>query len=475
MYSSLVKNLLLFIALTIIAGCEPKEVPEKEANAPFCFDLEEIQTRGKLIALTDKSSSSYFVYKGTPIGFEYDLLKRFSRHIGVNLEMKVVENMDCVIDMLESGEGDVIAANYTVTKDRKNWVNFSDPILNTRQVLIQRLPDNWWTLSRRNLQNSLIADLMEIDGDIIVVRRESSFYPMLSEIVKKSSCPFLIEATTGKSTEDLIKEVADGKVKFTIADENVARLNSAYFNNIHTKTIISDSQHIAWAARSNSVELIDTINSWLHDFKETRAFRAIHMKYFKARSKHKQKVMSDFSSLNGKRISVYDDFIKAESERIGWDWRLVAALIKKESNFNSSVTSSRGAAGLMQLLPNTAAHFGTDSVFNAAQSISAGVSYLSAVIDRWDDEISDSLNLIKFVLASYNAGVGHVQDAARLTQKHGGDPTSWEDVSKFLLKLSDPEFNSDEVVKYGYCRGIEPVNHVEKVIAYWEHYKNGFD
>jgi membrane-bound lytic murein transglycosylase F len=129
----------------------------------------------------------------------------------------------------------------------------------------------------------------------------------------------------------------------------------------------------------------------------------------------------------------------------------------------------------MQLVPNTAAHFGADSIINPQQNLSAGVSYLSAVIERWDDELTDSLNLIKFVLASYNAGVGHVQDAARLAKKNGDNPSDWEAVSPYLLKLSNPEFHTDEVVKYGYCRGIEPVNHVEKVISLWEHYKTGFD
>ena len=468
------KNLLPFIVIFIVAGCQNTKPSKPEAPAPLCFDLEEIVTRGKLIALTDESSSSYFVYKGTPIGFEYDLLKRFAKHIGVQLEMRVVEDLDCVVDMLESGDGDVIAANYTITESREHWLLFSDPILTTNQVLVQPLPAKWWALCRKVLEDSMISDLMEIDGDTIYVRRESSFYPVLLNVVNKSACPFILKPTVGKSTEQLIKEVSQGKIGYTVADENVARLNNNYFPNINVRTVISDSQNIAWAARKNSNELIDSINNWLVDFKKTRAFAAIHMKYFKARTVHKQKVMSDYSSLQGNRISIYDNIIKSESKRIDWDWRLLAALIKKESNFNDSASSNRGASGLMQLVPNTAAHFGADSIFDPQQNIAAGVSYLSDVIDRWDGEISDSLNLIKFVLASYNVGVGHVQDAFRLTEKHGEDPTEWENVSEYLLQLSDPNVYSNEVVRFGYCRGIEPVNHVEKVMSYWEHYKTGF-
>ncbi len=460
-------KLLLIPCLLLLFSCTEKE-PKKQANSPFCRDLEEIIADGKLIALTDESSSSYFVYKGTPIGFEYDLLSRFAKELGVQLEMKVVEDMDCVIEMLENGEGDLIAANYTITDQRKPWVNFSMPILKTHQVLIQN----------RQLSESkphLIKDLMEIDGDTIYVRRESSFFPKLESEVTKSACPYYIKPIANKSTEALIAEVARGNINYTVADENVARLNKAYHPNIDISTIISDTQHIAWAVRKNSTELLDSLNEWVRVFQKGRAFRAIHLKYFKARTAHKHKVMSRFSSINGTMVSEYDELLKEESKRIDWDWRLLAALIKKESNFNPMATSGSGAAGLMQLIPNTAAHFGADSVYHPEQNIQAGVSYLSTVIGRWDDQITDSLELIKFTLASYNVGVAHVQDAQRLAEKYKRNPQKWEDVSHYLLQLSEPEFYNDPVVQYGYCRGVEPINHVEKVLSYGDHYQQGFE
>ncbi len=159
--------------------------------------------------------------------------------------MKVVEDLDCIVDMLESGEGDVIAANYTVTKHRKHWILFSNPILSTSQVLVQPLPDHWWSLSRNALDDSLISDLKEIDGDTIFVRRESSFYSQLLEVLNESACPFTLQATVGKSTEQLIKDVSNGKIDYTVADENVARLNKTYFPNIDITSVISDSQKIA--------------------------------------------------------------------------------------------------------------------------------------------------------------------------------------------------------------------------------------
>jgi len=90
-----VKKLLPLLFILILTGCQKNDAEKIKQPLPLCFDLEEIISRGRIIALTDESSSSYFVYKGTPIGFEYDLLKRFAKHIGVQLEMKVVKDLYC--------------------------------------------------------------------------------------------------------------------------------------------------------------------------------------------------------------------------------------------------------------------------------------------------------------------------------------------------------------------------------------------
>ncbi|GAB5538666.1 MAG: transporter substrate-binding domain-containing protein [Salibacteraceae bacterium] len=422
--------------------------------------------------MTDKSSTSYFIYKGNPVGFEYELLSRFSKAIDVELEMVVVDNLDSIESYLETGEGDIIAANYTVTESRYGTLDFTRALLRTSQVIIQAIPEDWESFSDAQRSQWSIDSITDLAGRTVTVRKQSAFYSSLKAL-QSEDLPFQIE-TSDLSTEELIRAVSDGAIELTVADENVAVLNKTYYPNISIAAPISKPRPIAWAVRKNAPALLDTLNNWLDELLGSKLYPVIHLKYFKARSQHKQRVMSNYSSLSGKRISKYDELLKAASNRIGWDWRLLAAMIRKESNFNDRAVSIVGASGLMQLVPNTAQSFGADSVFDPTQNVHAGVSYIQAVIKRWEGDSLDSLNLIKFTLASYNAGVGHVKDAQALTEFHGGDPKDWSAVSYYLLQLSKPKYFNHPVVKYGYCRGIQPYQYVERVLGYWAHYQIGF-
>ena len=152
-------------------GCKPNDSLKTNKVLPYSYDLDSINSRGHLVALVDNSTTSYFSYKGQPMGFEYELLKRFTETQNIDLEVKVVYSMDEIINMLNEGQGDIVAANITITKDRANLVTFSEPILKTRQVLIQN----------RNNKNK-IKNASELGGRKVHVRRGSSFYDRLKNL-----------------------------------------------------------------------------------------------------------------------------------------------------------------------------------------------------------------------------------------------------------------------------------------------------
>ena len=162
------------------------------------------------------------------MGFEYELLSRFADNLGVALEMKVVEDMDCITEMLENGDGDIIAANYTITEQRKQDVAFSIPILKTRLSLIQKLPENWHQLGRLALDTLMVRDLQDLGGKSIHVRDHSSFYEPLIKLNEDYGVPLTIESVFQETTEELIQQVMKGEIAYTVADENVAILNKAY-------------------------------------------------------------------------------------------------------------------------------------------------------------------------------------------------------------------------------------------------------
>jgi peptidoglycan lytic transglycosylase F len=180
-----------------------------------------------------------------------------------------------------------------------------------------------------------------------------------------------------------------------------------------------------------------------------------------------------FKSINIGRVSKYDDLIREFSLYINWDWRLLASLICQESEFRPDVVSISGAYGLMQIMPVTARNFGIDIKSSPENNMKAGILYINWLYSIFDSRIIDEKERLSFVLASYNAGPGHVLDAMRLAEKNGMDPQKWDgNVAVWLLKKSEPKYYRDSVVKSGYFRGTESVKFVSEVLNRYEHYKN---
>ena len=129
---------LLIVISMLVPSCRTKVKEEVKVAEESITDLPEILKKGKLVVLAENSSTSYFIYRGKKMGFEYELLKEFADELGLELEVKVVHNLDDMISMLNKGEGDLIACNYTYTKERLKEIEFSEPFIKTPQVLIQK-------------------------------------------------------------------------------------------------------------------------------------------------------------------------------------------------------------------------------------------------------------------------------------------------------------------------------------------------
>lgn len=463
----------LFLCLIVLfSACSKPTEKDNEGKKKLANsrDLEEIKETGKLLAIIDNSSTSYFIYKGQPMGFEYELLSRFAQHIDVELEVVKIDELSNMFQALEQNQGDVIAANLTVTKDRREMVDFSEPVLTTHQVLVQR------QLQSADIQQGklLIESPVELMHKKIYVQKASSFYNRLVHLSDEIGGDIEIQEVAGNMTvEQLIEKVANHEIDYTVADEHVAKINKAYYRNIHINTALSLEQKVAWAIRKQSANLQIAINEWLNKFKKTVDFRVIYLKYYGNTVLFRNRMNNHlFTSKSGK-ISNYDDLIKENAQKIGWDWRLLSSMIYQESKFDHSSTSWTGASGLMQLMPNTAAEFGLDSSMTPAQSIETGVKYLKWIDEQFKEKVLDSLERQKFVLAAYNVGLGHVFDAMRLAEKNDLNPQQWDgNTADMLLLKSDPAYYQDTVAHYGYCRGSEPYNYVREIYGRYRDYLN---
>jgi len=180
---------------------------------------------------------------------------------------------------------------------------------------------------------------------------------------------------------------------------------------------------------------------------------------------------SDFFYSTKGKLSIFDDQIKSESNFIKWDWRLLAALIYQESRFDPKVKSESGAYGLMQFMPNTAEYFGIDNEAGPKIQLKMGARYLK-MLENYMVEIKiPEKERLKFVLASYNAGYGHILDARSLARKYGKDPNVWDNNVAFFIQNKD-EFYNDSVVRHGYLRGSETYKYVNDILERYDHYKN---
>ncbi len=442
------------------AGKSPTKEEQKD-QLP-ARDLDSILSDGVLHALIDNSTTSYFVYRGEPMGFEYELLSRFSDDLGIDLAIRPIKNMNAIIDSLIDQKGDIIAANLTVTKDRNEQVLFSSPLIYSPQVLIQRADE------------SLIHTPSEMLGKEIHLRKNSSFYERIQNLSEEVGGEILINEVDGDvSVEELIQQVSTEEIDYTVADEHVAKINRAFYKNLYIKTPVSLEQQIAWAVRKNSPKLIDTLNHWLDAFKKTVDFRVIYLKYYGNTQLYRARVQSKLFTPKSGQISQYDELIKAESKKIGWDWRLISSLIYQESQFDHDAKSWAGAYGLMQLMPETAAAYGVDSTSSPESNIKAGIRYLKWLEEEFTEKVADSSQRKKFVLAAYNVGLGHVYDAIRLASEYNLKADVWEEnVAEMLKNKSKPKYYRNPVAYYGYCRGSEPYYYVSQIMARFEHYKN---
>lgn len=438
-------------------------------------DLPEIKERDTLRAVTGYNPVSYFIYRGEPMGYDYELLQRLAEHLDLKLDVSVVNSINGMFRHLSHGRSDIIAYNLTVTDERAQKVNFTNPLHSTREVLVQKRPDGWRGMGQQAIDDALKRDSTELAGDTILVRNGSAFIKTLEAISSAIEGEIHIkEAEPEVTTEQLIKQVANGEIAYTVADENIATINQAYLPNIDIEMALTKEQPIAWAVNHGSEILRDSVSNWIESQKGTEVYNVIYNKYFKNRRAFRSRVADDLFLAVGGSLSPYDDLIRKYADKIDWDWRLLAALIYQESRFDPHARSWAGAVGLMQLMPRTARAHGAQNITDPEQNIRAGVNLIQWLQDYWEDEIDDPWERQKFVLASYNVGQGHVQDARRLAEKHGADKNVWKDnVQEYMLKKAQKEYYTSDVVRHGYARGTEPVKYVESIYYIYNHYQRG--
>jgi membrane-bound lytic murein transglycosylase F len=499
-YQSLLPFILAALACGFCAGCKRHpSTPTLEAldprdrrsdlpiSAPIQRDLADIQAGGTLTVLAPYNSTSYFIYRGEPFGYEYELLQQFTREQGLQLKMVVVTDMKSIYSLLNSGDGDIAAGRLVPTPEDAGRVAFTHALYRTEPALVQQEapparagkgaekalePGPADQTPEIDIQARLVNQPSELAGQKVTVPEKSPYRRTLVELADQISGDIYVVEMGGEiQDEALAQKVARGEVQFTVMQNNLAELKEAEFKNLKVRPIIGRSHSVTWAVRKNAPALLNRLNDWIERKQNGSLFDRLYQKYFIDRRSYLERVQSKYLTSQTGKLCEYDELLKRYGAELNWDWRMLASQAFQESRFKPDARSWAGATGLLQLMPATAKQYGVQNLLDPEENVQGAVKFLKWLAHYWEDRIPDEQERLKFILASYNCGPGHVDDAQRLTEKYGGNPKSWEDVSYWLLQKSSHQYSTDPVVRFGFCRGLEPVNYVTFILERYNHYK----
>ncbi|HMK73314.1 MAG TPA: transporter substrate-binding domain-containing protein, partial [Myxococcaceae bacterium] len=424
------------------------------ANRRFTGDLDSIVERGELRVITRNNGVSYYLEGGQPRGFHYELASMLAKKLHLRLAMVVPPAHDQMVPWLLEGRGDVIAASYTVTEERARLVAFSRPYLQVQELVVQRASE------------PRLTELSQLEGRRISVRAGSTYAQALARLQPRIHFT-VVMAPEDMETEELIDQVATGKADLTIADSHVLKAELLWRNDVVAAFPLEPDRRfdLAFAVRVGNPQLLAALDSFLKTADRSLEFNLAYKRTFESRP---NQTVPRAELTGAGTVSAYDAIFQKYAPRYGFDWRLTAAQAYQESHFNPKAKSRDGAVGLLQILPRTARSLGFVHLTDPEECTHAGIAYLAELMSQLEPELALHQR-VRFALAAYNAGMGHVTDARRLARELGLDPNRWfGSVEKAMLELQKPVHYRR--ARYGYARGTEPVRYVSQIQTRYEQY-----
>lgn len=409
------------------------------------------------------SPTSYFMYRGETLGFDYRLIKSFCDEKNIVMDIVVAPGLETLVELLDSGHIDIAAYEIPITAEYKRKVHSCGPVSMNSQVLVQPKSDD------------IIRDVTELVGKDIYVERNSKYQFRLENLNEELGGGIRIHTVNRDTliTEDLIQMVSDGSIPLTVVDSDIARINKTYFKNLDITLPISFAQRSAWGVSTDKSWIGDSIDAWLKLDEPRQKYSWLLKRYFELAKN--ENISSSLNFKNGK-ISIYDDLFKKYAKTIDWDWRLIASQGYVESRFDTTVVSWVGARGIMQVMPSTARALGLnpEEIVKPEPNIRTAVEIIRILEKSFQNRISNDVERKKFVVAAYNSGAAHIYDAIAIAKKIGKNPAIWENnVEDALLLKANPDFYNDtSICKYGYFRGRQTCTYVKQVFEIFDKCKN---
>ena len=237
-------------------------------------DLDDVMDDKTLRVVTEYSSIGYFVEDNQIKGFQYELIKRFADSLGLALDFTVEPDLQKSITGVNNGDYDLIMRTLPVTLELKKELNFSEPLIKSQLVLVQRI-------NKKDKDNTPIRGAMDLDSITIYVTPNSPYLMRLKHIEEELGIVIFTKSIPDVDTELLMAMVARGEIDYTIADEFTARFSQSFYPELDIDTQMGFKQFQAWGFSKHSPNLQTAVNAWLKEFTQTKAYRDLYRTYYR--------------------------------------------------------------------------------------------------------------------------------------------------------------------------------------------------
>ncbi|HXU92187.1 MAG TPA: membrane-bound lytic murein transglycosylase MltF [Gallionella sp.] len=398
---------------------------------------------GKLLVIVPDTA------QGSEAEFERELATLFAEHLHSTVEL--LPSSTNKIDRALRRHRAHLAAASLRSEINVSALHFGPTYQTVREQLI---------CNRDHRQPRRLANLQDMS---LAVPAGSA--PEAALIEAKANFPSLKwDTRRNATTDDLIREVADGTLDCTVANENRYASARNYYSNLVATMDIGTPSKLAWAfSRDVDPALFKEAQVFFSRIERDGTLSRLLERYYGHNNRLQTLDAASFVANINQVLPKYRSLFEEAATLTGSDWRLLAALAYQESQWDPLATSFTNVRGMMMLTEETADRMNVGNRLDARESIIAGAKYLALIKEQLPERIAEP-DRTWMSLAAYNQGYGHLEDARILTKRMGMNPDSWADVKKWMPSLNQPGYY--ETLKYGYARGGEAVILVESIRSY---------
>ena len=414
--------------------------------------LDQIIDSGVLRVVTRNLPSTYYLGASGPQGPEFEMANQLAADLGVRLYIYSVPNVGDVMRELKLHRADIAAAGLTRGMRLPRDEAFGPPYQQVREHLIYRQGST----RIRSLAQTVDSHIEVVEGSAHAASLEAAriAIPNLSWVENPST-----------ETEELLYRLSRRDFDYTVADSNEFAIGRAFHPDIRIAFDLSGGKSLAWAVDGRDPSLLRRVTAFFAALKADGRLASILRTYYGDVDRFDYIQARVFIDDIEKRLPQYRQWFREAADQIGVDWRLLAAVGYQESHWVPTATSPTGVRGLMMLTEDTARALGVADRLDPREAIFGGAQYFLLVRNQIPARVPEP-DRTWMTLAAYNVGVGHLEDARILTQMHGRNPDSWNDVRDHLPLLTQTKWYTQ--VKRGYARGWEPVRFVENIRSYMD-------